>query len=118
MQRTRYQLFSGSSFTQNEYCRVRRCNLLHLFEQLAHGFRRTDNFLKHRRAIDFLSQFEILVVKALFSLLAVIDVRYCSVPANDLAAFVFQRVVLNELPAIPSVLEQKAHFRIEWKSLR
>src|SRR5215471_14900228 len=118
MQGTRYQFFTGSGFAQNEDRRIRRRNLLHLLKQLAHGFRGTDNFLKHRRAIDFLSQYEVLIVKSFFRLLTVIDVSYCSVPANDLAALVFQRVVLNELPAILSVLEQKAHFRIEWKSLR
>ena len=95
MQRARNQLFARSGFAQNEDCRIRRRNLLHLLQHLAHRFRGTDNFLKHRRAIDFLSQNEVLVPEPLFRPLLVVDVGCRDVPADDPAVFVFQRVVLN-----------------------
>jgi hypothetical protein len=53
------------------------------------GFRRADNFLNHRRAIDFLPQYEVLVAELLFHPLSVVDVGCRHVPADDLTGFVF-----------------------------
>src|SRR5215472_4564138 len=111
------QLFAGSGFAQNEDGGIGGCNLLHLLQHFPHGFARTHNFFKHRRAIDFLTEYEVLVPESFFSPLSVVDVGCRGVPADDLAAFIFQRVVLNELPSIFSMLEQ-AHFHIERKSLQ
>src|SRR5215472_7097026 len=69
-------------------------------QKLAHRFRRADDFVEHRRAINFLPQNEVLVPELLFHPLSVVDVGCCHVPADDLAIFVFERVVLKELPAI------------------
>src|SRR5262249_43057258 len=55
VQRTRNQLFTCSGFTENEDRRIGRRNLFYLLQKLTHRFRRTHNFLEHRRAIDFLS---------------------------------------------------------------
>jgi len=85
---------------------------------LAHRLRGTDNFLKHRGAIDFLSQNEVLIPEPLLRPLLVVDVGCRHVPADDLAAFVFEGVVLNELPAILPALKQGAHFQLERKSLQ
>src|SRR5215471_2853162 len=84
-----------------------------MFQKLAYGFRRTDNFVEHRRAIDFLPQNEILVPELLFHPLSVVDVGCRHVPADDLAIFVFKWAVLKELPAILPGLEQQARFHLE-----
>src|SRR6516165_12100346 len=85
-----------------------------MFQKLAYGFRRADNFVEHRRAIDFLPQNEILVPELLFHPLAVLDVGCRHVPADDLAVFVFKWAVLKELPAILPVLQQQACVQFEW----
>src|SRR5215469_7830080 len=89
MQSTSNQLFAGSRFAQNEHGGICRRNFLHLLQDLAHGFTRTDNFFKHRRAIDLLSQDEVLSPEPLLLLLLIVDVGYRYVPADDLARFVF-----------------------------
>jgi hypothetical protein len=43
----------------------------------------------------------------------IIDVGCRHVPPDDLAIFVFERVVLKELPAILPVLQQQAYFQFE-----
>jgi hypothetical protein len=78
------------------------------------GFRRADNFLEHRRAIDFLPQNEVLIPQLLFHPLSVVEVGSRNVPADNAPAFVFERVVLNKLPAILPALEQGPHFQLEW----
>src|SRR5215469_17983317 len=65
IQRPGNQLFTGSSFPQNEHGGICRGNFLHLLQDLAHGFTRTDNFFKHRRAIDFFPQNDVLVPEPL-----------------------------------------------------
>src|SRR5215469_11127954 len=50
--------------------------------------------------------------------LAVVDVGCRRVPADDLAAFIFQRIVLHKVPAILPALMQKAHLQIERNSLQ
>jgi hypothetical protein len=52
---------------------------------------------EHRRAVDFLSQNNMLVAEPFFGPLLVVDIGRSSAPAHDLAAFVFERIVLNEL---------------------
>jgi hypothetical protein len=58
---------------------------------------------EHRRAVGSLSQSNILVAEPFFGPLLVVDIGRSSVPAHDLAAFVFERVVLNELLEILAV---------------
>src|SRR5262249_43562026 len=84
-----------------------------MFQKLTYEFRRTDNFVEHRRAIDFLPQNEVLVPELLFHPLSVVNVGCRHVPADDLAIFVFNWVVLKELPAILPGLEQQARFHLE-----
>src|SRR6516225_2557565 len=88
MQSTGNELFAGSSFAQNEHGGICRRNFLHLLQDLAHGFTGTDNFFKHRRAIDFFPQNDFLVPAPLLLPLLIIDVGCRTVPADDLAVFV------------------------------
>src|SRR5215469_3373494 len=118
IQCTGNQLFTGSGFAQNEDGRIRGGDFLNLLQQVPHWFGRTHNFFKHQRAIDFLPQNEVLVPELLFRLLLVVDVGCRTVPANDLAAVIFQRIVLHKAPAILPALIQKAHLQIERNSLQ
>src|SRR5262249_52516671 len=117
MQSTGNQLFTGSGLAQNEDGGIGSCNFLYLLQHLPHGLARTDNFLKHRRAIDFLSQHKILVAQLIFHLPTIIDIGCGHVPADDLALFIFERVVVKELPAISRVPES-AHFHLERSATR
>jgi hypothetical protein len=62
--------------------------LLYLLEYLPHGFAGTDDLFKHRRAIDFLAQNEILVAESLFRFLLIVDIGGRRVPADNPAAVV------------------------------
>src|ERR1700677_1425219 len=82
MKCTRNQFFTRSGFAKDENRRIRRRNFFHLVQHPAHSFARTDNFLKHREAINFLAQYDVLILEALLSHLSVLDVCSRRIPAN------------------------------------
>ena len=88
MNGARDQLLARPGLTQNEHCGIDRSHFRDLLQYLAERFRRTNDFLEHRRVIDFLAQRQIFFLDSLFSLLAVLDVGSCRVPANDASVFV------------------------------
>jgi Histidine kinase-, DNA gyrase B-, and HSP90-like ATPase len=79
---------------------------------------RRGNFLKHGRAVNFLSQCEVLVPEPFFRFLLTVDIGVRRVPSNDAAALVFQGGVLNELPTVFSALLSRAHFQLKRNSLQ
>src|SRR5580692_9442186 len=113
MERARNQFFTSSGFAKDENGRIRRCNLCYLLHHLTHRFARTDNFLKHRGAVDLLTQSNVFVLEALLGSLAVVDVGCGCEPSNNPALFVFLRVVLNEVPTILPALFQSTQFVFE-----
>src|SRR5215475_2107813 len=64
----------------------------------------------------FLSELDVLVAEPLFCLLLIVDVGCRGVPADDLAAFIFQRIVLRKVPAILPALRQNAYLQVERNS--
>src|SRR5215469_6881662 len=66
----------------------------------------------------FLSELDVLVAEPLLFPLLIVDVGCRGVPADDLAAFIFQRIVLHNVPAILPAFRQNAHLQIERNSLQ
>src|SRR5262249_22863893 len=75
-----------------------------------------DNYLANR--IDDRAKVLFTSPQLLLGLLAIIDVDGSDIPAQDLAWFGLQRVVLKEVPTISAVLVHRAHFQLEWNALR
>src|SRR6202043_3294181 len=80
--------------------------------------RGANDFLEHRRMIDFLAQREVLFARSLLGLLAILDVGTRRVPTNDVSRFVSQRVVMNQEPAILTIPATDSSFVREWDSSR
>src|SRR5579863_9023974 len=113
MERTSNQFFTRSGFAEDESGRIRWRYFCHLLQHLPHGFTRTDNFLKHRGAVDLFTQSKVLVLEALLSQLAILYVGSRRIPANNPALFVFQRIVLTQVPTILAVFSECAQLVFE-----
>jgi len=106
MQRARNQLFACSGFAQNENCRIGRRNFLSTcFNNWRIGFEEPtiSSNIEERSISSRRTRFSFRSCSS--DPLPVVDVGCCSVPADNATVFVFQRVVLNQLPAILSVLK-------------
>jgi hypothetical protein len=103
MECARNQFFTRSGLAEDENGRIRRRNFCHLLQHLAHGFARTDNFLKHREAINFLAQRNVLVLEALLSHLAILDVCPRGIPPCDTPLVVPHGIKAEMKPAILAV---------------
>src|SRR4029077_2860426 len=111
------QLFSRSSFSRDQDCRIRRRNLRHLRQHSPQGFGRANDLLKHRNVFDFLSQRDVFVSYAIFSLLAIFDVGRGSEPPDYVSGFIEQRIVATKEPAIPPILPEQSLLHLERPSL-
>src|SRR5271156_814125 len=81
-------------------------------------FRSADYVLKHRVAIDLLSQCQVFVAGPFFSSDAVVDVCSRRIPANHSTAVVKQRIVLNEKPPVLSIFAPDSLLVFEWHITR
>jgi len=89
------------------------CHLADLAEHLTQRFGGADYVLKHRVTIDLLSQRDVFIAHALFSLLAIFDVSSRRKPPRYSALFIEQRVVAKQKPAIPPVFGAHAFFNLK-----
>src|ERR1700733_3076285 len=117
MERTRNQFFPRSGFAEDENGRIRRRNFCHLLQHLPHGFTRTDNFLKHREAIDFFAQRNVLVLEALLSQLAIFYVGSRRIPAHEVSQFVAEGIIPKEVPTILAVFSENPPFGLKRNTL-
>src|SRR6516162_10678155 len=67
--------------------------------------------------LGYRTKFGLTLPQHLLGALPVVDVGRREVPTDDLAALIFQRIVLHKVPAISPALMQKAHLQIERNSL-
>src|SRR5580704_280686 len=89
------------------------CHLADVMEHFSQRFGRADYVLKHRVAIDLLSEREVFVAHVLFSLLAIFDVGSRREPARYSALLIEQRVVAKEKPPIPPIFATHALFNLK-----
>src|SRR5215467_2499282 len=71
---------------------------------------------KLRKVIDKLPQFPLALPEFIFSLLAIINISACTVPADDLAGFIPEWLGANEEPAVGSVMPAKTRLDFVWFS--
>src|ERR1700733_952519 len=97
------QFLTCSGFAEDENGRIRWRNFFYLLQHLAHGFARADNFLKHRGAINFLAQSNVLVLEPLFNDFAILDVGPRGIPLFDAPLVVPHGIKAEMKPAILAV---------------
>src|SRR5579863_2663011 len=73
-------------------------------------WRSSHDLFEHRGFVDLFAQCNVLVLKSLLGLLAIVDIRRGGIPTLDLALFISERVPAEEEPAILPVLPHKARF--------
>src|SRR3989454_12619765 len=108
MDGARNQLLAGAGLAEDEDGSVRWGDLGHVPEYHPQGCRGPHDLLEHRFAIDVLSQRQILIAGPLFRPLPIVDVGACGVPAHSAALLVSYRTVLDQEPAILSVVASRA----------
>ena len=101
-----YQFLASAGFAQKQNSGVGTGHLVDLAKYLAECFRRADDVLEHRITIDLLSQRDVFVPRSFFRPDAVINVCAGCIPSSDLSAPVAKRIVLNQIPAILTVLPE------------
>src|SRR4029077_3674433 len=79
-------------------------------EHRVQGGRNPHDLLEHRCPIDFFAQRNVLVMKSLLSLLAILDIGPSDIPTHKVSLVVSQRIPAEEKPAILSVFSQKTCF--------
>src|SRR5216683_848075 len=89
------------------------CHLADLPEHFTQRFGGADYVLKHRVTIDLLSQREVFIAHALFSLLAIFDVSSRREPPRYLAPLIKQRVVAKQKPPITPIFAAHALFNLK-----
>src|SRR6266851_3117312 len=87
------------------------CHLADVAEHFSQRFGGADYVLKHRVTIDLLSQREVFVAHALFSLLAIFDVSSRREPPRYSALLIEQRVVSKQKPPIPPIFAAHAFLK-------
>jgi hypothetical protein len=85
-----------------------------LAQHFAQGFRRADDILKHRVAVDLFSQRQIFVPCAFLGPDTVFYVGSRCVPANHLTLLISEWVVTSEEPAILAVVSTRSMLNLEW----
>src|SRR5580692_11374658 len=113
MEGASYQFLARSGFAQDQNGRIRWRNFCHLLQYLTHRFARTDDLLKHRETIDFFAQHNVLVLEALLSQFAILDVCSRSIPAHEASLFVAKRVITTEEPTILAVFPENPPFGLK-----
>src|SRR3989475_9380324 len=114
----RDELLAGTGFAKDEDGRIGRGDLRHLDQHRSQGGGRAHDLFKHRGAIDVFAQREILVLRALFGPLAIVDVHGRRVPAENPALVVDQWTIPHEEPAVLPVVAPGAPLDFEGHSVR
>src|SRR6202041_2388059 len=117
MEGASYQFLARSGFAQDQNGRIRWRDFCHLLQHLTHRFARTDDLLKHRETIDFFAQHNVLVLEALLSQLAILDVCSRCIPAHEASLFVAERVITTEEPTILAVFPENPPFGLKRNTL-
>src|SRR6516165_7947558 len=99
----RDEFFASSGFTGYQNRGISTSHLGHPREHRSQGRRSPHDLLKHGRAVNFLSQQDVLIAKCLFSSLAVIDVGTSNVPTHNLSLVVEHGIVASQKPTIASI---------------
>src|SRR5207245_3519761 len=107
------KLLARPRLTQNENRRIHRRYSGGLRQHLAQRLRRTNDFLKHRRAVDFLSQRHIFFLDSLSSLFALLDIDARRVPANNASLVVPQRIEVSQKPTVLPVFAAHPLFHLK-----
>src|ERR1700723_674204 len=118
MDRTGYQLFTRARLAQNQDRGFRWRDFCDFAKHSAERIRRPDDILKHRVTIDLFPQRQVFVARSLFVPDTVINVGARLIPLGDLSALVSKRVVLNQEPAVLTVLSERSMLEFERQSLR
>src|SRR6266481_10070797 len=108
-----HQFFSRSGFTGDEDGRITRCDFGDARENIFQSGRCSNELFKHRGFVDFFTQSDVFLTKAVFRLLAVFDVGSGQIPTRYLSLFVVQWVVTEKKPAITSVTFAQSHLQLE-----
>src|ERR1700758_2646032 len=69
-----------------------------------------------RKKIYELPKLSLFLSKFIFSLLTILDVRACRVPAKNVSCLIEQRIVLDQEPPVLAVFPQGSLFNFERKS--
>src|SRR6266566_3849288 len=113
MYRACNQLFACSRFTRDEDRRITRCDFGDARENTFQSGRCSNDLFKHRGFVDFFTQSDVFLTKAVFRLLAVFDVGSGHIPTRYLSLFVVQWVVTEKKPAITSITFAQSHLQLE-----
>ena len=102
------ELFAGAGLPGDQHGRFGRRDLRQVGEHGPERRRRADDLLEHRRAVDVFAQREIFVAHAIFGALAIVDVGFRCIPADDTAVGVANGVVADQEPTILPVVAARA----------
>src|SRR5579863_1491926 len=101
------QFLSRACFTQNKHGRVRLPDFSDLLYYLKQRLRRANNFFKHRRAVHLLKKSDILALKPILNILAVVDVGTSGVPSSETSVSITDGVKACQKPSVISVTSSK-----------
>ncbi len=118
MDRPRNQLLAGTGLAEDENGGVCWGDLCDLREDLAERRGGTDDLLEHRSAVDVFAQRHVLITRALFGPLAIVDVGARRVPAQRLTELIPYRVVLHEEPPVLAIVSPSALLELERHATR
>src|SRR5260221_3729894 len=106
------KFFARPCFTGDQNGGICGSNFGYTRENRVQGRRNPHDLLKHRCPIDFFAQRNVLVLKSLLSLLAILDIGRCGIPTCGASLFIQRRIVADEKPAVPPVSSPQPHFHI------
>src|SRR5208282_4011517 len=98
------EFFTGPGFAGDENGGVGGSHFGYEGKHRLEGRRSTHDLLEHRGLVDFFAESHVLVLKSLFSLLAVFNVGPGDIPTCNLSLLVVQWIVTDQKPAILSVV--------------
>src|SRR5450432_435080 len=104
------QLFACACFTGDENRRITRCDFGDERENTFQSGRCSNDLVKHRGFVDFFTLSDVFLTKLVFRLLAVFNIGSGNKPTPNLSPFVMQRIVIDQKPAILSVVSPQPRF--------
>src|SRR6266850_4362093 len=99
----RNQFLSGAGLAGDEHRGIGGGHLNDAGDHALQGWRRSHNLLEHERMIDLLPERKVFVTHPLLGSLAILNIRPCGIPANNVPVVVTKGIVPDKKPSIVTV---------------
>src|SRR5580658_6654059 len=112
------QFLACAGLARDQNSGIRGSDFGHAGKHRSESRRSSNNFLEHRRFIDFLAQRNVLLLQSLFRSFAIINVNRRDNPTRNASQLIFQRLVTEEEPTILAVMSKHSCFGLKRRSAR